>query len=589
MTTTELRGQKALWQLEEPILADLRQSLEGGESVMLSHLLYCRGYRTLGEIRAFFSGAPVSHDPFLLGDMEAAVERIARAVRDQERVAIYGDFDCDGITSAAVLMHTLRGLGLDPTVFVPTREDGHGLHPEALARLSDQEITLLVTADCGVSAIEEVRVARAMGMDVIVTDHHEPRADGTVPDCLLIAPTVAGSRYPCRFLCGVGLTYKLAQALAARLPQAPDPDELLDLVALGTIADIVPLLDENRTLVVRGLKRLQETTRPGLLALFRAAGVDPKKVDPTAVGYYLAPRINAANRMATPQLAYDLITATDAETADELAAVLSRHNQERQLLVEEQIQIIAEQVGPPSEVTEAVVSGERPPVLVVMGDWPKGISGLLATKLVDLYGLPAFVGTDTGAEAVAVSARGVPGIRIDQILERCEAALPGGIFLGYGGHAGAGGFSVERDRLSTALSLVKEEAQRLVPVDEIGAVLTIDAEVPLSALTLQAAQQIRSLAPFGVGFAEPLFLIRGVSVRTIRLGNGKGPVRVRVAQAGAYRDALWFRAPKEFLTLATGATVDLVCHLQVDDWQGLQRPELRVRDWRPDSPNLPSR
>jgi single-stranded-DNA-specific exonuclease len=496
-------------------------------------------------------------------------------------VAVYGDFDCDGITATAVLVTSLRALGLEPIVSIPTREDGHGLHPEALASLRDRDVSLVITADCGVSAIEEVRVARAMGMDVIVTDHHEPRADGSMPDCLVIAPTVAGCEYPCRFLCGVGLTYKLAQALAARLADALNPDELLDLVALGTIADIVPLLDENRTLVVRGLKRLQETRRPGLKALFQAAGVDPRKVDPTAVGYYLAPRINAANRMATPQLAYDLITATDDERAAELASVLSVHNQQRQLLVEEHMELIAAEIGPPIEIAEGVKRGTRPPVLVVIGSWPKGISGLLATKLVDVYGLPAFVGTDTGAETIAVSARGVPGVRVDQILERCEAALPGGIFLGFGGHAGAGGFSVERDRLTTALALLEEESAHHVVVDEVGAVLTIDAQVPLSAITLPAAQQIRSLAPFGVGFPEPLFLVRGAVVRALRTGNGKAPVRMRLAQDGAYRDAVWFKPPEEFLQLRTGAAVDLVFHVQIDDWQGLSRPELRIRDWRP--------
>lgn len=580
MDTSVLRGQRAIWRIEEQIPMDLRDALDG-ESVMLSHLLYCRGYRTLDAIRAFFSGAPVSHDPFLLPDIEAAVERIAAAVHDGERVAVYGDFDCDGLTSAAVLESALRALGLDPVVLIPTREDGHGLHPEALARLHDAGVSLIVTADCGVSAVEEVRVARAMGMDVIVTDHHEPRADGSVPDCLVIAPTVKGSCYPCRFLCGVGLAYKLTQALAARIPGALDPDETLDLVALGTIADIVPLLDENRSLVIRGLKRLQGTTRPGLLALFGAANVDPQKVDPVAVGYYLAPRINAANRMATPQLAYDLLTATDAETAADLAALLSEHNQQRQRLVEEHAAALVEEIGPPADVAEAVMRHERPPALIKIGHWPKGISGLLATKLVDVYGLPAFAGTDLGGDTIAVSARGVPGVRIDQILEGCEAALPGGIFLGYGGHAGAGGFSVERDRIDTALALLEDEVTRHVSVEEIGALLTIDAQVSLSALTLLAAQQVRSIAPFGVGFTEPLFLARGVTIRSMRTGNGRAPVRVRVEQDGAYRDAIWFKPPAEFLRLGTGAAVDLVFHLQIDDYQGLSRPQLRIRDWRP--------
>src|SRR5579872_781886 len=326
---TAIRGHRALWRLEEPIPQGIRDSL-GDESVMISHLLYCRGYRSIEAIRGFFTQGTISHDPFLLPDMDRAVRRISQAVERGERVAVYGDFDCDGLTAAAVLVATLEGLGLRPIAYIPEREDGHGLHPEGLAALADQGVELVVTADCGISAIEEVRVARGMGMDVVVTDHHEARIDGSLPDCPTVDPTRHDSEFPFRSLCGVGVTYKLAQALASTLPGAPDPDDVLDLVALGTIADVVPLLDENRSLVIRGLHRLRQTRRPGLAALFEAAGGDRKRIDPVAVGFYLAPRINAANRMATPQLAYDLITASDPGRAAELAALLSDHNQARQ-------------------------------------------------------------------------------------------------------------------------------------------------------------------------------------------------------------------------------------------------------------------
>jgi single-stranded-DNA-specific exonuclease len=578
MTASSLQGMKAVWEIEEPIPGDLRDAL-GGQSVMLSHLLYCRGYRTADEILAFFSGELVSHDPFLLPDMEAAVERIARAVDGAERVAVYGDFDCDGITSAAVLVQVLGALGLDPIATIPTRVDGHGLHPEALASLADQGVSLIVTADCGVTAIEEVRVAAGMGMDVIVTDHHEVRPDGSLPPCLVVAPTRLDSVYPCRFLCGVGLAYKLAQALSRRLPGALNPDEVLDLVALGTIADIVPLRDENRSLVVRGLRRLQETRRPGLRALYSVSGVSADAVDPVVVSYYLAPRINAANRMASPQIAYDLLTATDDRVAEALAQELSDHNQRRQVLVAQHLEEIAEQIGAPAEVVEEIRAGRRPPMLMIVGDWPAGISGLLASKLVDVYGLPAFVGTDGGSEIVSVSARSIPGVRVDQILEQCEAALPGGIFLGYGGHAGAGGFSVDRTRLSEALGLLETRVSMDVPIDEVGAVLMVDAEVTLAALTLRAARQVKSLAPFGVGFTEPLFLTRDVTVKSVRRLSGKH-ARFRLEQAGVYRDAVWFNAPDEVLNARIDSHVDAVFHLDVDEWRGA-KPQLRLRDWRP--------
>jgi len=580
---TILRGERALWRVQEPIPTALRAELEG-RSPMLCHLLYCRGLRSAREIDRFFSAEAVSHDPSLLPDIAAAVERIAAAVERGERVAIYGDFDCDGIMSAAILVFTLQDLGLDPIAHIPERLDGHGLHPEALASLADRGVTLLITADCGVGAIEEVRVAQGMGMDVVVTDHHEARVDGSLPACPTVAPTRHDSEYPFRSLCGAGVAYKLAQALARRMEGASGvrlhPDDLLDLVALGTVADVVPMLDENRWLVIRGLERLQHTDRVGLLALFGAAGVDRNKIDPVSIGYYLAPRINAANRMATPQLAYDCITATDAALASNLAKQLGDYNQQRQALVATHLEATIERVGLPADVACAVYEGKRAPVLIVTGEWPAGISGLLASKLVDAYGLPAFVGSETGGEVMAVSARGVPEVRIDEILEACEASLPGGLFLGYGGHARAGGFRVEKKAWPVATEILEEQALRQVHVEAAGAALTIDAEVSLSKLTPQNIRLIQGLAPFGADFLEPLFLSRNVTLSRLSPVGENKHARFRLEQAGTCIDGLCFGAPESFLRIPARSKLDVVFHVQLDTWQGMVKPEIRLRDWR---------
>jgi single-stranded-DNA-specific exonuclease len=576
--STELRGNRALWRLEAPFPREIRDALQG-ESVMISHLLYYRGYTTAEAIRGFWTQGNICHDPYLMPGMQAAAERLARAIADRERVAVYGDFDCDGITSAAVLVFALQALGLDPSVHIPDRDDGHGLHPEAVAALSDTGVTLIVTADCGVTAMDEVRVARGMGMDVVITDHHEARPDGSRPDCPVVNPRRLDSEYPYPYLCGVGVAYKLIQALADRVPGALDPDELLDLVALGTIADVVPLQDENRSLVVRGLQRLRETRRPGLLALFEAAGIERSRIDPTAVGYYLAPRINAANRMATPQKAYELMTASDPATAAVLAGELSLHNRQRQLLVAEKFEEITEQLGVPATIAAQVQDGSRPPLLVIVGDWPPGISGLLASKLVDAYGLPAFVGSQSADGVVSVSARSVPRVAIDELLERCEAALPGGLFLGYGGHARAGGFRVDQDKLSAAQEILHEQGRQTIPVDQIGAVLTIDAEIGLRQVTLDAAKRIRALAPFGMGFPEPLFLTRGVTVRRVSAMGGGKHCRVALQQSGAWLDGVCFNAP-EMLALSPGTLLDAVFQVQLDEWQGMTKLQLVIRDWR---------
>ena len=579
VSETELRGVRARWHLEPPISAELRAELNG-ESVMLAHLLVCRGYRTPEDIRTFLRGDPISHDPFLLPDMEIAVERIGRAVERGERVAVYGDFDCDGITSAAAIVETLSGLGLKPTAHIPTREDGHGLHPEALASLADEGVSLIITADCGVTAVEEVLVARGMGMDVVITDHHEARADGSLPDCPTVNPTRHDSLYPFRSLSGAGVAYKLAQALRDRLSGAPDPDSLLDLIALGTVADVVPLRDENRSLVTRGLTRLRGTRRPGLVALYDVAGVERDRIDPVSVGFYLAPRINAANRMASPQLAYDLVTAVDRDIASSLAERLSEYNRQRQALVAETLASVTADLGSAERMAAGVSAGRMPPVVVVVGEWPAGISGLLASKLVDLYGLPAFVGARTDGGIVSVSARGVVGAHIDEWLEACEAGTVGGLFLGYGGHARAGGFRVADDRLPLVRQMLEEYARTNVATERTGPVLTIDAEVRLGQLSVQAGRQLLSLAPFGMEFGEPLFLARAVEMKRTTPVKGGAHARLLLQQGTSRMEGVLFNAPHDFFSLPVGARLDIVFHFGLNEWNGQVRPELRVVDWR---------
>jgi single-stranded-DNA-specific exonuclease len=576
---TPLRGSRAIWRVEQPIPAEIRAEV-AQHSPMLCHLLYCRGLRTATEIDAFFQGEPVSHDPFLLPSMRAAVERIRQAIDRRERVAVYGDFDCDGITSAAILMNTLQGCGLEPIAYIPERADGHGLHLEAIAKLAGLGVSLIITADCGIGAVEEVRVATGMDVDVIVTDHHEARADGSLPACPTVNPTRHDSEYPCRFLCGAGVAYKLAQALYQAVPRAPDPAGLLDLVALGTVADVVPLLDENRSLVIAGLERLRRTERPGLLALFMAARIEAAKIDPTAVGFYLAPRINAANRLASPRMAYELITATDPDVAAKLAAELGEYNQQRQLLVAVNLKEMVDRIGDAPLLALQVAGGERPPLLIQVGAWTSGISGLLAAKLVDRYGLPAFVGSTVEGGVVSVSARGTPGVHIDELLESCEAALPGGLFLAYGGHARAGGFSVASERLDEALQILEAEMRRQINLEDVGAILHVDAEATLHKLDVRAARTIRSLAPFGAGFAEPQFLLRRVKLaRLVKRGEGRH-ASVTLCQGTDRLDGIWFYADPEFLTLPLGTELDIVAHLQINEWGGAQKPELRLRDFR---------
>jgi single-stranded-DNA-specific exonuclease len=545
---------------------------------MLAHLLYCRGYRSVKEILEFYEGRPVSHDPFTIPGMSEAVERIVLARERGEQVAVSGDFDCDGITATAVIVETLQALGIEPIVHLPERVDGHGLQPESLAALADRGVSLVVTADCGITAIDEVQVAHGLGLDVIITDHHEPRPDGSLPDCPVVAPTCLLSEYPFRGLCGAGVAYKLAQALAMRLPGTVDPEASIDLVAMGTVADVVPLLDENRSLVIAGLQRLRTTTRPGLLALFREAGVDRARLDPASIGYYLAPRINAANRLASPRAAYALMVASDAESAARLAEDLSELNRKRQALVQSTMAVLLADLGDPIALAEAVAAGERPPVIVVRGEWPSGISGLLAARLVEVYGLPAFVGTRE-ADLIVVSARGTQHSRIDEMLERCQMSQPGGLFVGYGGHSRAGGFRVQTDRWPLAQAALEEVAARGDTLDLL-AVLQVDAEVRLAQLTPDAAGAIRSLAPFGADFPEPLFLARNVVLRARRPIAGNKHHKVRLVQRGGSIAGVFFNTPPAFANLPLDTTLDVLFQVELNEWNGMVTVEAKLRDWR---------
>jgi single-stranded-DNA-specific exonuclease len=572
------RGKRARWHIEPPAPQVFRESLPG-LSPMLSHLLYCRGVQTPEAVEAFFSGSAVSHDALLLPDMELLVDRLRLAAERGETVAVFGDFDCDGLTAAAVLVEGLRAIGLDPLLVIPERGDGHGINTPSLHSLAARGVTLVLTGDCGITAIEEVRAAAEVGIDVLITDHHEPRPDGTLPACPVVAPTRLDSIYPWRGLCGVGVAYKVVQALAARIPGALDPDDVLDLVALGTVADVAALRDENRALVVRGIERLRRTERPGILALLQVAGVRREEVNADSIAFFLAPRLNVANRLAQPQLAYDLLTATDPTEALTLAERLDGLNARRQALVTEQLMELLSSLGDPEMVARDVMHGRRAPVLIAVGEWQSGISGLLAAKLVDAYGLPAFVGSRGSNGEISMSGRGIAGIAIDEILERCDTLLPAGTFLGYGGHAGAGGFRVcERD-LDAVTAALEGIAGLTVPVEDIGPLIRIDAEVGAAQITMDAARALRLLEPYGSAFTEPLFLLRGaLLVRLTLRGNGRHAA-FTIRRDGTALTGIFFGADPDFLALRPGTVLDLVFHLRLNEWNGNVKPELRLRDW----------
>src|SRR5690348_7134553 len=366
------------------VQAELASAL--GVSELTAGVLVRRGYDDPAAARAFLAGELPPHDPFLLGDMALACERIRAAIADGRRICVHGDYDVDGISATALAVHLLRELGADVDTHLPSRfDEGYGVRTETLARLADEGCGLVLTVDCGITAVEEVAEAKARGLDVVVTDHHRPGE--TLPDCPIVA--TRPSEYPFPELCGTGVVYKLGQALFG--VDSDIPRRHLDLVALATIADVVPLVDENRSLAIAGLRALARTAKPGLRALMQSAGVDPASVDSGAVGFRLAPRLNAAGRLGHPREALELLLTDDETEARRLAASLEELNRERQAV---EARILREAVA---QVEEWPPERRSARAYAVAGaDWHEGVIGIVASRLVERYHRPVVLiaGTD---------------------------------------------------------------------------------------------------------------------------------------------------------------------------------------------------
>ena len=495
-----------------------------------------------------------------------AVERAAAAVEAGEQVAVYGDYDVDGIASTAILVEALRERGADCRWFVPHREaDGYGVHADALERLGDEGARLIITADCGITARTPIAAARERGIDVVVLDHHQP--DGELPDAIVAAPTRAAPDHPLREVSAGGLTWHFAHALGARLGTEPPPRRWLELAALSTVADVVPLRGENRRIVTQGLRELVRTQRPGLRALLETAGVRNGRIDAETIGFQIAPRLNAAGRLDDAALAVKTLLETEPRRAKELAGQLDQLNARRRRLSDDAWLRAQEQV----ERTRAE-HGDVP-ALVWAGDaeTPPGIIGIIAGRLVDRYQRPAFAYAVRGGLAQA-SARSRVGFDFASALADCADLL-----VRHGGHAMAAGFTVETANLAPLCERLSELAEAVVfDRDDApaGPLLEIDAQVPLERVSEATANQIARLAPFGAGNPAPVFLSLGAPVSDVRRfgRNGKPHLGLRIGRW----DAVGWRMGDREAELAP--RIDAVWSFRRDQ---SGEPELELKDFRP--------
>jgi single-stranded-DNA-specific exonuclease len=527
-------------------------------SEITASILVRRGYRDVEEARRFVTGEIEPHDPFLLGDMAVAVDKIRAAIAAGQRICVHGDYDVDGICATALAVLTLRTLGADVEWHLPSRfEEGYGVSGDTISRLADEGCTLLVTVDCGITAVEEVAAAKERGLDVIVTDHHRPGE--SLPDCPVVA--TRPSDYPYPELCGTGVVCKLAQALGV------DVAPYLDLVALATIADVVPLLDENRSLAIAGLRSLARTQRPGLQALLRSAGVDPAAVDAAAVGFRLAPRINAAGRLGRPDAALELLLTTDAEEAKRLANELETLNQDRQAV---ESRILRAAIA---EVESWPEARRRSRGYVIWGeDWHEGVIGIVASRLVERFNRPVVLIAGTGG-AWKGSGRSLSAFDLHGALAACSQHLER-----FGGHRAAAGLSIDPAKLEEFAAAFAAHADATLVEEDLVPVTRIDAVLPGSALTLALATELERLAPFGLGNPEVTLLVPGCeAVQPGVVGEGKH-LRFRIRQGGSDAgSAIAFGLGSQLDRMRRPVRYDIACRLKENRWNGTIAPQLVVR------------
>ena len=570
------------WQISPPISADsLAQRLRHkslsqahGEGVsteqsdispLLIQLLHNRGITDPAQFEAFLAADErLANDPFLLQEMDKAVTRVLRALLGDELIAIYGDFDADGITAAVLLAQGISELGGRVISYIPHRfDEGHGLNLTALKNLKKQGVGLIVTVDCGITGVSEVEEGHKLGLDIIITDHHVPLAH--IPSALAaIDPKLSGSTYPFYDLAGVGVAFKLLQALYKATHRDGEWEKFLDLVALGTVVDMVPLLGENRYLVRRGIEGLNKSPRPGVRELVLSAGLQMGGIDSSSISYSLGPRLNASGRMDHAVTSYELLTTSSPEQARELAAQLETRNAERQRLTAE---VLAKARA------KLLSDGTDQPILMVGGhDYPHGVLGVVAGKLVDEFYRPVVIMKLDG-ESVKGSARSIPGFDIVTALTECQDLL-----IRFGGHSQAAGFVTPRANLERLQQRLLEIAARQLADVDLRPALIIDAMLPLSSLGRETYKVVSKLAPFGQGNREPVFLSEKVKVVDSRIGGGGGKhLKLKLRDGQVLWDAIAFDLGDRELS----TYLDIVYNLEADHWNGRDQLRLNVLDFLP--------
>ena len=553
-----------IWKVNEPDPSAVNTLVRSGYAPLAAMVLAARGICSNAQAHKYLDCDTPLLDPFLMTDMDKAAGRVGLAMARGEKIAVFGDYDVDGITSTCLLTDFLRRHGANVVSYIPGRlEEGYGLNPIAIAQLSQEGVQLIITVDCGITAVAEAELCRELGIDLVITDHHECK-DALPYAAAVVDPHRPDGGYPHKNLSGVGVAFKLASALCG------DQEEVLrdyaDMVCLGTVADVMPLQGENRVFVARGLQSLARTTRPGIAALMAESGCDAKNVSASSIGFMLAPRINAAGRMGKIELAVELFLTDDPGRAAEVAKQLCDLNRQRQS-VESEIY----------DQAVAMLPAGQPPEAIVLADetWHQGVVGIVASRIAEEYACPAFLICLDGEHGKA-SSRSHGGFNLFASLTALSSLLES-----YGGHELAAGFTINRANIPEFRRQICQLAAGFYSDDTPRTSLEIDCAIPAELLTISNIESLSVLEPCGNCCPKPVLMMKNLTIERITMVGGGRHMRLRLRSGRFGLNAIYFSANPAAVSIQTGDVVDIAFTPQVNEFRGERSVQMNVQDIRP--------
>ncbi len=553
-----------IWNVKTPKMEAVNGLVTEGYAPLVAMILAARGIDTAPKAKEYLSCDEKLLDPYLLKDMALAAGRVALALERGEKIAVFGDYDVDGITATCLLTDFLRKRGADCVPYIPGRlEEGYGLNPIAIDQLHNEGVKLIVTVDCGITAVAEAQLCKRLGIDLVITDHHECK--DTLPEAVAVVdPHRPDCGYPHKDLSGVGVAFKLASALCGS--QEEILKEYADMACLGTVADVMPLRGENRVIVSRGLESLRQTKRPGLLALMKLAGCEKESLTASGVGYMLAPRINAAGRMGQITIAVDLLLTQEEEKAETLAQSLCQLNKERQA-VESEIYQQATSMLPEGDIPDAIVLADE--------SWHQGVVGIVASRIAEEYCCPTFLICLDGDHGKA-SSRSYGGFNLFASLSELSHLLQS-----YGGHELAAGFTINRQNIGAFREEISRLARQYYTDDTPRTVLEADCAIGSELMTIGNIESLSKLEPCGNCCPKPLLVLKDLTVDWIGQVGGGRHLRLRFSSGRNTLQGIWFSANGKTASICAGEKVDVAFLPQINEYRGERSVQLNVQDIRP--------